>query len=126
MNLLLDTHTFLWWVADDKKLSTRARKAIASKPCFVSMATAWELSIKVSLGKLQLGRPAARFFEDEALTNRFAILAIQMRHLLAVESLPFHHGDPFDRMLVAQASVERLSVVTKDSNFESYGIKCVW
>ncbi len=126
MSLLLDTHTFLWWVTDDKKLSPRARKAISSKACAVSMASAWEMSIKIGLGKLRLDRPAARFFEDEALANHFAILPIQLRHLTELESLPFHHGDPIDRMLIAQASVERLALVSKDSLFESYGLKCVW
>lgn len=126
MKLLIDTHAFLWWVGDDKRLSKRARRAIASGDCFLSMATAWELGIKASLGKLTLDRAAARFFEEEAISNRFSILAIQLRHIGKVEQLPHHHGDPFDRLLVAQASTESLAVVSRDEFFDAYQVQRVW
>lgn len=126
MRVLIDTHAFLWWVDDDKRLSKRARKVIASGDCFLSMATAWELAIKVSLGKLALNRRASRFFEEEAVANRFAILGIQLRHLAELEQLPLRHGDPFDRLLIAQATTESLAMVSKDATFDAYEIQRVW
>ncbi|HEY6837101.1 MAG TPA: type II toxin-antitoxin system VapC family toxin [Geobacteraceae bacterium] len=128
MRLLLDTHTFLWWVADDPSLSRPARKAIADarNECLVSLASCWELSIKCSLGKLRLSQPVERFIPEEMTVNGFHLLPIEFRHVAKVEALPFHHRDPFDRLLVAQALTEKLTLVSADETLARYGVKRIW
>lgn len=128
MRLLLDTHTFLWWLADDPALSEKARTAIADgrNECFLSMASCWELSIKSSLGKLRLSQPVERFIPEEMSSNGFHLLDIEFRHVAKVESLPFHHRDPFDRLLVAQALLEKMTLVSCDSALSAYGVKLIW
>jgi PIN domain nuclease of toxin-antitoxin system len=119
MNLLLDTHVFLWWVSDPAKLNTKAREAIAdpSHVVFVSAATAWEISIKASLGKLT----APDDYESELELHGLRALPVLNAHALAVKQLPFHHQDPFDRLLIAQANHERLTLVTHDTRIKLYG-----
>jgi PIN domain nuclease of toxin-antitoxin system len=124
VKLLLDSHAFLWWLAEDLKLSAEARQAVAdpSSTVHVSAATVWELSIKASLGKLDLD--GADLLE-EIETNDFIELPMTARHSLAAATLPRHHDDPFDRMLIAQARIEGLTVVTRDPAFRAYGIAIV-
>ena len=124
MNLLLDTHVLLWAMDDDPSLSQEARAAITngSNLVFVSAATAWEISIKKALGKLRV--PAGDYL-DELRRHRFTPLDITTEHALAVESLPPHHADPFDRMLVAQAMVERLTLVTHDARMKAYSVPTI-
>lgn len=124
MNLLLDTHVLLWALGDDPSLSQEARTAITDgrNVVFVSAATAWEISIKKALGKLRV--PAGDYLE-ELRRHRFTPLDITSEHALAVESLPPHYADPFDRMLVAQAMVERLTLVTHDSRFKAYAVPTI-
>ena len=119
MNLLLDTHVFLWWVGDDPQLNAKARASIAhpNNLVFVSAATAWEISIKSSLGKLSA--PDESEFELEV--HGLRALPILNAHALAVKHLPLHHQDPFDRLLIAQASLERLTLVTHDTHMKLYG-----
>lgn len=120
MKLLLDSHAFLWWLADDSKLSAEAKKAVAdpSSIVHVSAATVWELAIKAALGKLDLdGADLVKEIEE----NDFVELPITARHALAAATLPRHHEDPFDRMLIAQAQIEGLTVVTRDPAFRAYG-----
>ena len=120
MRLLLDTHALLWWLADDPTLSAEARKAIADagSVVYVSAASAWEIAIKRSLGKLEAPEEL-----DEALAaNAFAPLPITIGHALAAGRLPNHHQDPFDRMLVAQAMAEGLTLVTRDENIAKYDV----
>lgn len=128
MNLLIDTQAFLWWVEDDKRLTKRARTVIGSarNTCFVSIASAWELAIKASIGKLKLRIPVGRYVDDHIANNRFDLLPIALSHVVRVERLPLHHGDPFDRLLIAQALEEELTIVTADAHFESYAVKTVW
>jgi PIN domain nuclease of toxin-antitoxin system len=128
MRLLLDTQAFLWWIADDRRLSRRARSAIAnrSNECSVSLASCWEISIKVSLGKLTLDSPVDRFIPEQLDANGFGALPIDFNHVARVARLPFHHRDPFDRLLVAQALVEDLAVVSVDRVFVRYGVRRVW
>ena len=128
MRLLLDTHTFLWWVAANPRLSRKARAAIASarNECLISVASAWEMAIKVSLGKLRIDAPLHRFLPEQLAANGFQVLAIDLSHTARVAQLPFHHRDPFDRLLVAQAIEERLTLVSADPVFSRYGIKRVW
>lgn len=128
MKLLLDTHALLWFLDDDRKLSAGA-KAVIEDPAnhkLVSMATCWEIAVKVGLKKLDLGEPAATFLPKELAANNFDLLSIELRHATFVENLPYHHRDPFDRMLVAQAIVETISIVSVDSLFDTYGVHRVW
>ncbi|MEW5892260.1 MAG: type II toxin-antitoxin system VapC family toxin [Pseudomonadota bacterium] len=126
--LLLDSHAFLWWVFDDPRLSPLAKSLIQDPDalCLVSHATAWELAIKVSLGRLELTEPVTAFIESETAVNGFALLPVQLAHIAIIERLPFHHRDPFDRMLVAQALAETLPLVSADPALDRYGINRLW
>jgi PIN domain nuclease of toxin-antitoxin system len=123
LNLLLDTHVFLWWRANEPRLLEAARGAIAeADEIFVSLASAWEAAIKVSLGKLRLAAPFGAGVEHSG----FQALPIRFDHVDRLAGLPRHHRDPFDRMLIAQALVEGLTIVTGDRRFEPYGVAVVW
>lgn len=128
MRLLLDTHAFLWWVADAPELSAKARKAIAhlQNECLVSIASCWELAIKMSRGKLEISGSVERFIPEQLAANRFRELGIEVRHVARVARLPFHHRDPFDRLLAAQALEEGLTIVSADPVFRRYGVKRIW
>jgi len=127
-HLLLDTHAFLWWVEGSPRIGRRARAAIADpdRRCFLSLASAWELAIKSSLGKLTLATPLERFIPAQIAENHFEQLPISIAHVSRVADLPFHHRDPFDRLLIAQALEEDLDVVTADTVFTRYGVHRVW
>ena len=121
--LLLDTHAFIWWRENSSRLGTDARGRIASAGVvFVSVASAWEAAIKTALGKLRLPES----FEAGVIASRFDKLPIDFSHAEAVTTLPRHHNDPFDRMLIAQAMAERLTLVTHDRRFAPYDIDVVW
>ena len=121
--LLLDTHVFLWWQSADHRLSRRIRAAIETADVvFVSVASAWECSIKSALGKLRLPRN----FEKAVEQGGFEKLLISFAHAEAAGRLPPHHSDPFDRMLVAQARAESLVLVTHDRQFEPYDVEMLW
>lgn len=121
MNLLLDTHTFLWW--DSGKLARSVVKRIqAAGDVYVSAASAWEIAIKASLGKIEARGSVAK----ASLEYGFLPLAISLDHAEAVRALPLHHRDPFDRILVAQAMIEKLTLVSKDPLLERYTIDVVW
>ena len=127
MRVLLDTHAFLWFIADDARLSARAREAIAgADEAFVSLATCWEIAIKVSIGKLTLSAPVDRFLPLHLADNGFQLLPIELGHVTRVATLPWHHRDPFDRVLVAQSLDETLTVASADPIFRKYGVKRVW
>ena len=126
MALLLDTQAFLWWVAGDPRLSTRAARAIAGTECLLSVASCWEMAIKASLGKLTLPGAVDRFVQEQLEVNGFTLIAISLEHVSGVAGLPFHHRDPFDRLLAAQALAEDLSVVSADPVFRRYGVTRVW
>ena len=126
MTLLLDTREFLWWVWDDPRLSRRARAAIAATPCLLSVASCWEMAIKASLGKLTMPLPLDRFFADHLGASEFTLLPIELPHASAVATLAFHHRDPFDRLLAAQALHEKLPLVSADPVFRKYKVKRVW
>ncbi|MCC6198403.1 MAG: type II toxin-antitoxin system VapC family toxin [Burkholderiales bacterium] len=128
MRVLVDTHVFLWWVEGNRTLPAKARAALADREneCWISMATAWELAIKAGLGKLKLVLPVKRYVVDHVAANGFRMLDIRMGHVGRVEALPPHHGDPFDRLLIAQALEEGLAVVTADPVFRKYGVKRIW
>jgi PIN domain nuclease of toxin-antitoxin system len=121
VRLLLDTHVWLWWLGDDRRLGRRARQALGNprSEVYVSAASAWEIAIKMSLGKLRVQKAD---LEAEIAANGFLELPIKTRHALAAGRLPPVHEDPFDRMLVAQARVEDLAVVSANPLFEGYGV----
>ena len=123
MRLLLDTHVFLWWRADSRHLRADARRAIAdAQLVFVSAATAWEAAIKAALGRLRIPDT----IEAGVLDSGFEQLPISFAHAEAAARLPPHHADPFDRMLVAQARTEGLTLVTHDRRLAPYGIEILW
>ena len=128
MRLLLDTHAFLWWVDDSRRLSRKARAAIANRDsaCYLSLASVWEMAIKVSVDRLKLPSAVDRFVSEQMAANAFEPLPIDLRHAGDVARLPFHHRDPFDRLLVAQALSEALAIVSADPVFVKYGVKRVW
>jgi PIN domain nuclease of toxin-antitoxin system len=128
MRVLLDTHVFLWWVEGDRKLPSKARSVLADpgNECFLSMASAWELAIKTGLGKLELAVPVQRYVVEHLSANGFRLLDIGIGHIGRVQSLPGHHGDPFDRLLIAQAMEEDLAIVTADPVFRKYGLVRIW
>lgn len=125
--LLLDTHVLLWWVSDDERLSGAAREAIATEARVeVSAASLWELSIKSALGKIHLSSPVGEWFSHHVEVNRLEVLPLALEHLAAVEHLPHHHRDPFDRVLVAQARAERLTLVSADEWVHRYDVLHLW
>jgi PIN domain nuclease of toxin-antitoxin system len=128
MQLLLDTHAFLWWVEDAPTLSRAARRAIASpgNECLLSLVSCWEMAIKVSLGKLRVQTVLERFIPEQLAANGFQLLDIELPDVTRVATLEFHHRDPFDRLLVAQALGRRLAIVSRDGVFHRYGIRRVW
>jgi PIN domain nuclease of toxin-antitoxin system len=127
MRLLLDTQAFLWFLLDDERLSSRARTAIEqTEILYLSPASHWEIAIKIALGKYVLPEPYTQFMERELATNNIAILPIEIGHTAQVTTLPFHHRDPFDRLIIAQALAEKLPIVSSDSQFDAYEIERVW
>lgn len=127
-DLLLDTHTLLWFVWDDPQLSATA-KALIEDPNnrkLVSIASCWEIAIKAGLGRLQLGAPSGPFLSQHIVRNNFELLPISLAHATEVEMLPLHHKDPFDRLLVAQARLDRLPIVSVDVILDQYGITRLW
>ena len=128
MNLLLDTHTLLWMADGAPELSALAATHIASPmhAKYVSVASLWEIAIKVSIRKLTLRRPLDEMIATLRATGLVAILPIADAHVVKVSSLPLHHRDPFDRLLVAQALADGLTVVGDDAAFDAYGVTRLW
>jgi len=128
MRLLLDTHAFLWFFTNDQKLSVAALTLIAdpTNEVLVSPASYWEVAIKVSLGKYPLTVPFEQFWTAGINGSGFVILPIGLPHAAILSSLPMHHKDPFDRMIISQAIAEQIPVVTADSAFNSYAVTRLW
>ena len=128
MNYLLDTHAFLWIVAEDGRLSRKAKRLFLDKSStvFLSVASIWEMAIKISLGKLALDEPLEAFVKNHVEGNDIKILEIQPRHIYPLEDLPFHHRDPFDRLIIAQCMTEGLSIIGNDPAFDGYPVSRVW
>jgi PIN domain nuclease of toxin-antitoxin system len=127
MRALLDTHAFLWAIADDKRLSRRAQKIfIGPNDLWLSAASVWEILIKVQAGKLPLPQPAGPYLVKQAAENRIEVLPITLDHILRIESLAPHHRDPFDRILIAQSIEEKLPLVTADPHFARYPVEVIW
>ena len=128
MRVLLDTHSFLWFIGGNASLPPTARLLVedASHQPMLSIASLWEMAIKLSIGKLSLGRAFGTLIPEQMRLNGIGLLQIEVAHVLAVVELPFHHRDPFDRLLIAQAMVEQIPIVSGDPAFDSYGIKRLW
>ena len=128
MRVLLDTHTFLWWITDDSQLSTTARQVMENtdNTLYLSAASGWEIAIKARLGKLRLPDDVRGYVSEQISINAIQVLPIEMSHALQVYTLPDHHRDPFDRILVAQSLVEQLPILTIDPLIAQYPVGTVW
>jgi len=127
-NILLDTHSFIWWIEDSSRLSTKAKKLVENleNNCFLSLASCWELAIKSSIGKIKLTLSIRDFIPQQLAANDFKQLSISFRHIARVESLDFHHRDPFDRLIAAQALEEKMILLSVDTIFDHYGVERIW
>lgn len=125
MRLLLDTHVFIWWADEQESLSATALSALKDEAneLVLSVASVWEMQIKVQLGKLKLSRPLRELVESQVETNDLKILRVELAHVLVLDTLPFHHKDPFDRMLIAQGIQEDVTLVSADPEFPAYSVK---
>ena len=128
MRLLLDTHAFLWRVFDDARLSPAASDLISDPAAEIlfSAVSSWEIAIKARTGRLDLPPDVSEFVADQVHRNRFAVLGVELSHALRVHALPDHHRDPFDRVLVAQAQVEAVPLLSRDSQLGAYEVELRW
>jgi PIN domain nuclease of toxin-antitoxin system len=128
MNYLIDTHTFLWFVLDSTELSLSAKALLeddeAQLP--ISVSSLWEIAIKLSLGKLFISQPTEVFFNSQVVINRITVLNISVSHVAAVSVMPFYHRDPFDRLIIAQAIVDQIPIISRDAAFDAYPITRLW
>ena len=128
MKVVLDTHAFLWWISDDDRLPPSARSIIGNREneLFLSAATGWEIAIKAKLGRIHLPGKIDSFIAEQLDLNDIYSLPIQMSHALNVYDLPNHHRDPFDRLIISQAQLEKMSILTMDPQIARYGVKVAW
>lgn len=128
MNLLLDTHAFLWHINGDEKISLYARQLMANpnNQCYLSFASLWEMSIKSSLGKLEIPLPINKLYNKYILDNHIKLLGFDTKYLQGVHNLPFYHNDPFDRMIIAQSMMENMPIIGCDKAFTEYGVTIFW
>jgi PIN domain nuclease of toxin-antitoxin system len=128
MKLLLDTHAFIWWDSESSKLSSQALAFCQDRAntVLLSVASIWEMQIKLQLGKLRLNLPLAKVIESQQQTNGIEVLPIILSHVLELDSLPAYHRDPFDRLLIAQARVEDAVLISNDPIFTDYSVKLLW
>lgn len=128
MRLLLDTHVFIWWDSEPVKLSPRVLAMCQDREntLLLSVVSAWEIQVKLQLGRLKLHMPLADLIEGQQETNALQVLPIRLDHVLALDALPAHHKDPFDRLLLAQSTVEDVVLVSKDSVFTNYSVNVIW
>ena len=127
MNNLLDTHTLIWFLNGDNSLSKKARRNIESESAtnFISIASLWEIAIKISLGKLELLTEFSSVFE-QIRKNGFQVLPITFEDTLILSTLPFYHRDPFDRLIICQSITNRFTIISKDKYFEEYKVNLIW
>ncbi len=128
MKLLLDTHTFIWWDSQPQRLSQQILNMCQDpeNELLVSVASLWEIQIKLQLGKLELNKPLAELVSGQQEINKIDILDVKLEHILALAKLPPHHKDPFDRLLIAQTDIEEAILVSKDQIFTEYEVKLAW
>lgn len=128
MTLLLDSHTFVWWRDEPHKLSQVAFAEISNpnNDIFLSVATVWELQIKIALNKFTIKGTLENAVKDERQNNGLKILPVELSHALYLENLPSHHKDPFDRLLIAQANAENMTLISSDPAFSAYSVNLLW
>lgn len=128
MKLLLDTHTFIWFVYNAPELPDKTRELLEddSTELNLSLASVWEMAIKVSIGKLQLAEKVTDLVTNQMTKDEIELLSITLPHLDLIETLPLHHKDPFDRLLITQSQVENIAIVSIDAAFDSYGVNRIW
>lgn len=128
MNLLLDTHIFIWWDDDVKKLSPSVMSALTDPKNIIYLSTVsiWEMQIKTQLGKLKFSLPLKEKVSEQMSKNNLNLLNIYDHHIYELEKLPHHHRDPFDRLLIAQARIEKMTLITHDANIQKYSVKTLW
>ena len=126
MRQLLDTHTFIWFVMGDPRISVTLRSQIENNENLLSIASVWEMAIKHSIGKLNFGLAFDEFIEQQIISNGIELLPIAIDHITVVATLPLHHRDPFDRILIAQSVVENIPLLSADKIFDAYPIRRVW
>jgi PIN domain nuclease of toxin-antitoxin system len=128
VRVLLDTHAFLCWISDDPRLSEKAREIIADghNELFLSAASGWEISIKAGLGRLKVPEDLQRFIADQLSRNAIKVLPIYLSHTLHTRVLPDYHRDPFDRILVSQAILEEMPLLSADPKISHYPVEVVW
>ena len=130
MNFLLDTHTFLWLINQlySSKLSETVNRLFLNQEnhFYLSIASVWEMAIKVNLGKLDIDQPIGPFILEQLQENKINLLDIHFQHAIKVAELPLHHRDPFDRLIIAQSLVEDIPLLSKDKVFDAYGIQRIW
>jgi PIN domain nuclease of toxin-antitoxin system len=128
MNLLLDTHLFIWWADEPERLSPNALLALedGNNRLLLSLVSIWEMQIKFQLGKMKLSLPLKDLIESQEQENDLQILSIRKEHILALDNLPQHHKDPFDRLLIAQSIIEQTALVSADSKLTTYNAQLLW
>ncbi|WPF90062.1 type II toxin-antitoxin system VapC family toxin [Cyanobacterium aponinum AL20118] len=128
MKILLDTHAFIWWNLTPEKLSLNGLNLIEDKKniIYLSIASVWEMQIKISINKLHFDNPLSQIITKQRNINNFQILSIELEHIWELKNLPLHHKDPFDRILIAQAIIEKIPILTIDSIFQNYSINTIW
>lgn len=128
MKVLLDTHALLWYYQDSPELSDKVKELVAdeSSDVAISVASFWEIGVKLSVRKLELGEPFEDFADTVVYAHKFKVLGIELPHIAHISRLPMHHRDPFDRMIIAQSFCEEMPVVTVDLKFERYGVATIW
>lgn len=128
MKLLFDTHAFIWWDDNPSFLGKNARGHCLDRTndIILSVASLWEMQIKIALGKLTLRKPLARIIEDQVQQNGIKLLPIEHSHIYQLETLPMHHKDPFDRLLIAQAICQNYSLISHDTAFSKYAVTIIW
>lgn len=126
MKQLLDTHSFIWFVTGNSRITDKVRSQIENNENLLSIASVWEIAIKFSIGKLNLGMSIKELVDEQVINNGIELLSITTEHLAVIANLPLHHRDPFDRLIIAQAMVEQIPVVGTDEVFDSYPIQRLW
>ena len=128
MRALLDTHAFLWWVIDSPELSQSARSVMgdSTNELYLSAASGWEIAIKIKLGRLEIAGDPEKLIPEQMVLNAISGLPVQMSHAIHVFQLPYLHRDPFDRILIAQARVEEIPIITRDSAISQYDVETIW
>ena len=127
MKYLFDTHVFIWYALGDERLSPRAKDLIDSRhDRFISMASIWEIAIKVNIGHLEFREPFDKIVTDQFRINGYKLLNLKLQHLFKLSSLPLYHRDPFDRSIISQALVENMPIVSVGEKFHNYGVDIIW